>query len=45
MEGRIFLETLVARTTRMERTKADMPPIQTPAFFGVTEQLVRLHPA
>jgi len=45
MEGRVFLETLVARTTGMERTKAEMPPIPTPAFFGVTEQLVKLQPA
>ena len=45
LEGRIFLETLVDRTTGMERTSDDMPPIPTPAFFGVTQQLVRLFPS
>ena len=44
MEGRLFLETLLDRTIGMERTSDDMPPIPTPAFFGVTKQLVRLLP-
>lgn len=45
LEGRIFLETLLRRTSAIERTSDDMPPIPTPAFFGVTKQMVRLHPA
>ena len=41
-EGRIFLETLLDRTVGVERTSDDMPPLPTPAFFGVTQQHVRL---
>ena len=42
MEGRIFLETLLRRTTAMERTSDVLPPLPTPAFFGTSQQLVRL---
>jgi cytochrome P450 len=42
MEGRLFLEALVDRTVGMERTSDVMPPLPTPAFFGVSEQHIRL---
>jgi len=45
LEGRLFLEALVDRTTGVERTSDVMPPSPTPAFFGVTQQLVRLLPS
>jgi cytochrome P450 len=45
LEGRVFLETLLRRTVRVERTSDDMPYLPTPIFNGVQHQHVRLHPA
>jgi cytochrome P450 len=45
LEGRVFLETLLRRTVRVERTSDDMPYLPTPIFNGVQQQRVRLHPA
>jgi cytochrome P450 len=44
LEGRVFLETLLRRTVRVERTGDDMPHLPTPIFNGVQHQHVRLHP-
>lgn len=44
MEGRLLLEALLDRTAGIERTSDVMPPLPTPAFCGVGQQLVRLVP-
>jgi cytochrome P450 len=45
LEGRVFLETLLRRTVRVERASDEMPHLPTPIFNGVQQQRVRLHPA